>query len=553
MICIKTKFIQLLLLFLISISLIKAFDGIPKESTYCATWSSSQYLTASNNLPPIPLSNNSIRQIVHISVSSPTIRLKLSNRVGKSDLEINAVSLANSVSQGSGEIDPLTLTTVTFDRKESVVIPAGSEMYSDPFYYPLKVQSEVAISIYFGEVPSELTSHAGSRTFSFIEKGNKISKTKFSDEFKTAHWYIIEAIEVSSSPTKKVVVCYGDSITDGRGSTDDKQNRCTDVLSRKLYLNDATKNVACVNAGIGATFVRNEGQERFERDVLNVKGSAYIIVLYGVNDILFTGSSSEQVIEAYKALITKAHQNKKFIYGATILPFGKNDNWSKEKDKVRNEVNEWIRNTDKDEGGFDYYFDFDEIIKDPKNGSNLYDEYDCGDGLHLSPKGYETLVDSIDNLKLFTLNYKKEDEDEKEEEEQEKEEEKEKDKDKDKDGVNLTNKVGIKFELDEELKKEDEITISIRGKCEDDSYGFRVLTNDNDEKKTSDYHYTGRLEKGSFEFSVIFQVYNNSKWVVIRRPISTMNLDKIIIYSVEVETNSGKKKFNAKKDGLILY
>ena len=426
MVCVKIKFIQFLLLSFISFALIKAFDGIPKESTYCATWSSSQYLTASNNLPPIPLSNNSIRQIVHISVSSPTIRLKLSNRVGESDLEIKSVSLANSVSQGSGEIDPLTLTQVTFNRKESVVIPAGSEMYSDPFYYPLKVQSEVAISIYFGEVPSELTSHAGSRTFSFIEKGNKINKTKFSDEFKTAHWYVIEAIEVSSSPTKKAVVCYGDSITDGRGSTDDKQNRWTDVLSKKLYLNDATKNVACVNAGIGATFVRNEGQERFERDVLNVKGSAYIIVLYGVNDILFTDSTTEQVIHAYKSLITKAHENKKYIYGATILPFGKNDNWSKEKDKVRNEVNEWIRNTGSDEGGFDYFFDFDEIIRDPKNSSNLYDEYDCGDGLHLSPKGYEKLVDSIDNLRMFTISYKSEDEDEKEEEEQEKEEEKEK-------------------------------------------------------------------------------------------------------------------------------
>ena len=400
----KPTFRNIFILSLVfSLSFIKALDEIPNESTYCATWSSSQYLTESNNLPPIPLSSNSIRQIVHISVSGQTIRLKLSNRVGDSDLEIKGVTLANSASQGSGEIDLSTLTQLKFNGKEGTVIPLGKEMYSDPFDYPLKAQSEVAISIYFGEVPPKLTSHAGSRTFSFIEKGNKISKTKFSDEFKTAHWYIIEAIEVSSSPTKKVVVCYGDSITDGRGSTDDKQNRWTDVLSRKLYLNDATKNVACVNAGIGATFVRNEGQERFERDVLNVKGSAYIIVLYGVNDILFTGSSSEQVIEAYKALITKAHQNKKFIYGATILPFGKNDNWSKEKDKVRNEVNEWIRNTDKDEGGFDYYFDFDEIIKDPKNGSNLYDEYDCGDGLHLSPKGYETLVDSIDNLKLFTL------------------------------------------------------------------------------------------------------------------------------------------------------
>ena len=555
MVCLKSKFIEFLLLAIISIALIKAFDGIPKESTYCATWSSSQYLTASNNLPPIPLSNNSIRQIVHISVSSPTLRLKLSNRVGEEDLEINSVSLANSVSQGSGEIDPLTITPITFGRKESVVIPAGEEMYSDPFYYPLKVQSEVAISIYFGEVPPQITSHAGSRTFSFIEKGNKINKIKFSDEFKTAHWYIIEAIEVSSSPTKKAVVCYGDSITDGRGSTDDKQNRWTDFLSKKLYLNDATRNVAVVNAGIGATFVWNEGQERFERDVLNIKGSAYIIVLYGVNDILFSEAKAEQVIDAYKVLIKKAHEKKKFIFGATILPFGSNDNWSKAKDEVRNEVNEWIRNTGKDEEGFDYFFDFDEIIKDPKNTSNLFGEYDCGDGLHLSSKGYKALVDSIDNLKLFTMNYVKEYEDEKEEEEQDKEGEKEKEreKEKEKEGVKLTNKVGIKFKLDYELEKDEEILVSIRGNCEEDSYGFRVLTNDDSGKKTSDYYYTDRLKKGSFAFSSVFRVYASSSWVVIRRPISTMNLDKITIYSVTVESGSNSKTYNAKKDGEILY
>ena len=388
-----------------SISFIKTLGEIPDESTFCATWSSSQYLTESNNLPPIPLSSNSIRQIVHISIPGQIIRLKLSNRVGDSALEIKAVTLANSASQGSGEIDLSTLTHLTFNGKEDTVIPAGSEMYSDPFEYPLEAQSEVSISIYFGEVPPRITSHAGSRTFSFIEKGNKINEKRFSPTFKTAHWYIIEAIEVSSSPTKKAVICYGDSITDGRGSTDDKQNRWTDVLSKKLYSNAGTKEVACVNAGIGATLVRNEGQERFERDVLNIKGSAYIIVLYGVNDILFSMATTEQVISAYKILINKAHQKKKFIFGATILPFGKNSNWSQQKDKVRNEVNNWIRNAGKDKEGFDYYFDFDKAVRDPNNERNLLNMYDCGDGLHPSPEGYQKMVEAIDNLELFTRDF----------------------------------------------------------------------------------------------------------------------------------------------------
>lgn len=520
-----------LLILIISFSFTKAeFDGIPKESTYSTTWSSSQYLTETNNLPPISLSNNSIRQIVHVSVSSPTIRLRFSNRLGESNLEIKAVTIADSASQGSGEINILTLTKVTFDREESVVIPPEKEIYSDPFYYPLKVQSEVAITIYFGEMPTKLTSHAGSRTFSFIEEGNKVNKQKFSAIFKTAHWYIISAIEVASYPTKKVVVCYGDSITDGRGSTDDKQNRWTDVLSQKLYLNDKTIQVATVNAGIGATFVRNEGQERFERDVLSVKGATYIITLYGINDIMFNDATSEQVIEAHKTLIEKAHKSNKFIFGATILPFGKNSNWSEKRESVRKEVNEWIRNAGKDKEGFDSYFDFDKVVRNPDNELNLLSVYDCGDGLHPSPQGYQRMVDAIENLDLFT----KEphfDED-------------------DTEGLEIVDKIGVKFKLDFTLTKDEEVSIIVKGKSKG-SYGFRILTNDEDGKKTSEYYYSGLIKEGSFEVKAALTVIEDSTYIVIRRPISTINLDKVSLTGVEIEGKSGKKTFEP-KDGVII-
>ena len=525
---IKLYFILSLIL---SMSFVKGFDGIPKESTYCATWASSQYLTENNNLPPIPLSNNSIRQIVHVSISSPTIRLKFSNRVGDSNLELKAVTLANSVSQGSGEIDPLTLTTLKFSGKESVVIPPYTEIYSDPFYYPLKVQSEVAISIYFGEVPQKLTSHAGSRTFSFFEQGNKVNEVKFSHENKVAHWYVITAIEVSHSFPRKAVVCYGDSITDGRGSTDDKQNRWSDILSQKLYLNDKTINVAVVNEGIGATFARGEALERFDRDVLEVKGATYIIVLYGVNDILFTGSTSEQIIEAYKKIIRKAHRNNRFIYGATILPFGKNDNWSEEKEKVREEVNNWIRTAREDKGGFDFFFDFDEVMKDPNDEKKMYYLYDCGDGLHPSPEGYKRMVDAIDNLRLFTLipNF---------------------DEQKYLGELEVVDKVGVKYSLGFDVKKDEEVYIRVKGKCEG-SFGFRIVINNVEGKKTSDYYYTGKLDNGVFEYSLILKPEETSNYITIRRPISTINIDKITLTLIEVSTESGSK-FLDPEEGIIL-
>ena len=171
----------------------------------------------------------------------------------------------------------------------------------------------------------------------------------------------------------------------------------------EIYSNEKTKDVACVNAGIGATFVRNEGQERFERDVLDIKGCTYIIVLYGINDIMFNDASTQQIIEAYKILISKAHKANKFIFGTTILPFGKYSNWNEKREKVRTEVNEWIRNAGNDAEGFDAYFDFDKLTKDPSNERNLYRQYDSVDGLHPSPAGYEKMVEAIDNLDLFTV------------------------------------------------------------------------------------------------------------------------------------------------------
>ena len=510
-----------LILLILSMPYINCFDGIPKESTYCATWASSQYLTEENNLPPIPLSNNSLRQIVHVSISSPTIRLKFSNRVGDSPLELKEVNIANSLSQGSGEIEPLTLTKVSFSGREKVIIPPFSEIYSDPFYYPLKVQSEVAISIYFGEVPKKLTSHAGSRTFSFFEEGNKINEKKFSDENKVAHWHIITAIEVSHSFPRKAVICYGDSITDGRGSTDDKQNRWSDILSKKLYLNDATMNVATVNEGIGATTVIGDGIERFDRDIIRIKGSTYIIVLYGVNDIIFSGKSSEEIIEAYKTLVRRAHKNNKFIFGGTILPFSKSSYWDEKKEKVRNEVNNWIRTAKEDKGGFDYYFDFDKYIKDPDDETKMLDIYDCGDGLHPSPKGYIKMVEAINNLNVFTLNPDFNEE-------------------RYIDDIEIIDKIGIRYNFGFTLEKWEIVKIRIKGKCQE-SYGFRVLTNNNLDEKTSDYYFSGSLEKGNFELNFTLKTYENSNSIVIRRPLSTINIDNINLSFISIEYESGNK------------
>ena len=377
-------------------------DNKDNEFNYFTTWGTAIYSTEN---PPIELSNNSIRQIIHISAPGQSIRLKLSNKIGKTNLEIKEITIADSISQGTGEINTDTLTPLTFNKNNNITIPPGEEAYSDTINYNLKALSEVAISIYFGSTPDNLSGHLGSNTFSFIEKGNKIHEKAFSKENKIEHWYFISSLEINSKSPKKTIVCFGDSITDGTGSDMDKHHKYPDYLAIKLNLNKNTTNMGVINKGIYANKITTEGTERFSYDVLNIKGVSYIMFLYGVNDINLLNATSSDVISAYKNIIEIAHKNHLFIFAGTILPYGKFFRWTKERENYRKEVNNWIRNTKPEHGGFDYVFDYDELLKDPNDETKLFSIYDSGDGLHPNSQGYQRMVQAIDNLELFTKNF----------------------------------------------------------------------------------------------------------------------------------------------------
>ena len=529
---INLNFILLLISAFFSINCIKENQNIPDESTYCTTWSSSQYLTRTYNLPPISFSYNSIRQIFHISASGESVRIKFTNIYGTSDLQILSANIADSVSQGSGEIDLNTLIPLTFQGKESIIIPPGEEIYSDTFTYNLKALSEVAISIYFGNMPEEITGHSHSQTCAFLEKGNKINNKQFSKDIRVTHWYVLSTIEVSSIPRKNAVICFGDSITDGHGSTNDIQGRWTDYFAEKLNSNKETSEVAVVNEGIRGNQLTVHGLERYNKDVLSIKGATYIIVLFGVNDINSLNRTADEITIAYKKLIKKAHRNNMFIFGGTILPYGKNTPWTKERENVRKEVNNWIKNTKFEEGGFDAFIDFDTIMKDPNDEKNLLDEYDSGDGIHPNSNGYKKMVNAIDDLTLFTKepNFNVYDYLEK---------------------IEIMDKIGIKYKLDFILEKNDEVNIKVNGSCIG-SKGFRIYATDEDGQKNTDYFYTGKIEKGDFEFNINLNIKNKSNYIVIRRPISTINIDNIILNFIEIETENNKKIISPGDDGIYL-
>jgi lysophospholipase L1-like esterase len=392
--------------FLILIVSAAGFAKEPPAKKWVGTWATAPQLVEPNNMPPAPgLSNNTLRQVVCVSIGGKKLQLKFSNKYGKSPVTMKNVYIA--VSKGGSAIDAATSKTLTFDGKQEITMEPGTEVTSDAVSFNLKPRMEVAITISFGETSPTLTGHPGSRTTSYLLTGNQSSpQADFTNAVKTDHWYIITGIDVQTKKSGAAVAIIGDSITDGRGSGTNKQNRWPDILAMKLLANRKTKQIGVLNMGIGGNTVLRGGLgptalTRFDRDILQQEGVRWLIIYEGVNDLGSTRDSAAAfnvangLIAAYDTMIAKARAKGLKVYGATITPFKKAGYYTPYRDAARNFVNEWIRTS----GHFDAVIDFDKAIRDPQDVATIREEAQA-DYLHPNELGYKIMGHSVD-LSLF--------------------------------------------------------------------------------------------------------------------------------------------------------
>lgn len=372
---------------------------------WVGTWTTAQQIVEPHNLPPAPgLSGNSIREIVQISVGGKKLRVKFSNEFGKQPLVINAAEIAIALNGGSSpEINEKSTRTLTFQGKQNITIEPGKMVVSDAIRLKVANRQNLAITVHYGDCDNKLvTGHPGSRTTSYLAEGNT---TDFSAAAKTDHWYTICGIDIVGNKKTRAVAILGNSITDGRGSTTNQQNRWADNLSLALLDNSFSKDVAVLNLGIGGNCVLRgglgpTGSKRYDRDILQQEGVKYIIIFEGINDLGGSRNGEETangLIEAYRKMIAEAHAKGIKIYGGTITPFKGNNYYTPEHEAARTKVNEWIRNS----GEFDAVIDFDLIMRDPHNPEALQSRFLYeNDWLHPNADGYKTMGSSID-LNLF--------------------------------------------------------------------------------------------------------------------------------------------------------
>jgi lysophospholipase L1-like esterase len=377
---------------------------------WISTWVSSQYLVDQANQPPPPgLAGRTLRQVIQPSLDGTVLRLQFSNQYGDGPLVIGAATIARS--EGAATINVDTVGALTFSGQPGVTVAAGGTVMSDPLPFPVRAFENLAVSVHVLAVPPKLTGHPGSRTTSFISPGDTTRAAGMHDAATADRWYLLAAVDVQPvNPAAVGLVVLGDSITDGRGSTTNANDRWPNLLARRLHAAGRT-DISVLNHGIGGNRILRFGNgpaivDRFERDVLGATGARGVIFFAGVNDIgTAVGprakgekvATPRDVIAAFKKMIKQARAQGLLVYGATITPFeGFTSYYTPESEADRQELNEWIRHS----GKFDGVIDFDAIARDPAKPTHLSAAVDGGDHLHPSAAGYRIMADGID-LKLF--------------------------------------------------------------------------------------------------------------------------------------------------------
>jgi lysophospholipase L1-like esterase len=367
---------------------------------------------AAGQAAPPRFQNQTMRQIVHVSLGGSRLRVVFTNAFGTRALAIGGAHVAlrdKGAAIVAGSERPLT-----FSGSPTATIPAGAVLISDPVSLTVPRQADVAIDLYLPDdtaaSPSPLTIHTASRQTSYLSStGNHLGVRELPGATPTTSWFFLARVDVVATADAGVLVAFGDSITDGFNSTVDTNNRWPDHLSRRLVAAGAA--VGILNLGIDGNRVLADGAgvsalARFDRDVLAQAGVTHVFVLEGINDLglpdLFKDGprpTAAQLIAGHRQLIARARSKGLKIYASTLLPYEGTTfpgYFTAEGEAIRKEFNAWLR-TSKE---YDGIVDFDALLRDPAQPGRMRPALDSGDHLHPNDAGYKAMADAL-NLGWF--------------------------------------------------------------------------------------------------------------------------------------------------------
>ncbi|WP_229427255.1 SGNH/GDSL hydrolase family protein [Massilia atriviolacea] len=369
-----------------------------------ARWDDSFILPAG---VPASFERQSVRDVVRLSVGGKRLRIVLSNRYGATPLRVGEMRVALA-GEGAALVAGSS-RAVTFGGSVHASAAPGAVLVSDAVDLPAGALARLAITTYYPAPTPVSTFHWGGQQMPYLVGGNATAAADLPAAARFAGRAFLNSVLVEAPAAARSVVVLGDSITDGNGSSPDRDRRWTDVLAQRL----APAGVGVVNAGISGARLLGDRMganalARFDQDVLAQPGVSSVIIMMGINDIGWPGSpfapgdaamNAQPVVEALRQLIARARAHQLRVVGATLIPFEGalagtpfEGHYSPAKDAVRRRVNRWIL----DSGEFDAVFDADAVLRDPARPSRMRAEFDSGDHLHPGDAGYRALAQALD-------------------------------------------------------------------------------------------------------------------------------------------------------------
>ncbi|MGW3556334.1 SGNH/GDSL hydrolase family protein [Streptomyces sp. NPDC000963] len=382
------------------------------DSAWRGAWAASPQAPSAPFAPnwsPRGFEDHTVRQVVRVTAGGDRTRIELTNRYGSAPLRIAGATVARAARGGA--VEPGSVRHLRFDGRESATVPAGGTLLSDAARFPVEAFDPLAVTLHLAEATGPVTFHRVASATAYRAAGDHRADAS-GEAFRetSGSWYLLSGVEVSGgreAGRHDGVVAFGDSLTDGDGSTPGADGRYPDELAERLAA--AGRPRAVLNHGISGNRVLRDspwaGEKalaRFRKDVLTEPGVRTVVLLGGINDIGFRepgspaaaapGTSAEQLAAGHLALIREARARGLRVVGATLTPVKGSRYGTPANEAVRDAFNHWVRTS----GAYDAVVDFDRALADPADPDRFLPAYDSGDGLHPNDAGYRAMAEAVD-------------------------------------------------------------------------------------------------------------------------------------------------------------
>jgi lysophospholipase L1-like esterase len=373
------------------------------QERWVATWGAAMQQPAAN----ASFSNQTVRMFVRSSIGGRRVRLQLSNTFGTAPIVLGPVHIALH-GQGSAIVSGSD-RALLFSGKPTVKIIPGSLVVSDAVNLDVPALADLAISVYTPDGTGQATRQSTALRTNYVAAGDVTGAAELPNATTTQVWAWISGVEVMAPANSGAIVVLGASSTAGTTSTPNTNRSWPSVLAERLQSNAATKNLSIINAGIAGNRVMGDtptagisALARFDRDVLGQAGIQWLMLFEGTNDVGGVARdpksmTADDLIDAYKQMIERAHAHGIKVIGCTLNPFQGMAYYTEQSEAVRLAVNNWIMTS----GAFDASIDFDAVTRDPANPKQLRPAFNNGDHLHPNDAGYKAMAEAID-LSIFS-------------------------------------------------------------------------------------------------------------------------------------------------------